>query len=149
MAEKGDRYKRLLIILALVFLVTSAASFLILYQKDDPKEWIFLGFGIYALVFIYFGYMGYKAKLYINADEYALEYRFGFFGKVPEKVIWQTLSKVKFGPTYLAFYKRTGKRKVVQLGWLPYAKVVEIKDKVQHICTEKEIVVEVAEYHKG
>jgi len=149
MVDKGGRYKRLLIVLAIIFLATSLAAFFIFFSKDDPKEWIFLGFAVYALVFFYFGYVGYKSEMFINGDDHALEYQFGFFKKVPEKVIWQTITKVKLGPTYIAFYKRTGKRKVVQFGWLPYAKVVEIKDKVHQICNEKQIEVEVAEYHTG
>lgn len=148
-AEKGGRYKRLLIVLAIVFLATSIAAFFIFFSKDDPMEWIFLGFVGYALIFIYFGYVGYKAEMFINGDDYAIEYQFGFFKKVPEKVIWQTITKVKLGPTYIAFYKRTGKRKVIQFGWLPYAKVVEIKDKIHQIAKEKELEVEVAEYKVG
>ena len=149
MAEKGGRYKRLLIILTVIFLAISLGTFFILYSKDDPKEWIFLAFAIYSLVFVYFGYVGYKAEMFINANDYALEYQFGFFKKVPQKIIWETVTKVKLGPTYLAFYKKTGKRKLIQLGWLPYAKVVEIKDKVQKVAVEKTIELEIADYHKG
>lgn len=69
--------------------------------------------------------------------------------KVPDQVIWETLKKVRLGPTYISFIKRSGKKKVIPLGWLPYAKVVEIKDKVHVICTSKGIDVEVAEYHVG
>ncbi len=149
MEERGSRYKRFLLVLAILFIGISLISFLILHRKNNPNEWFFLTLGGNALIFIYFGYTSYVAKLFINADEHALEYKFGFFGKVPDKIIWQTLSKVKLGPTYIAFYKRTGKRKIVQLGWLPYAKVIEIKNKVQAICEEKQIEIEIADYHKG
>lgn len=146
MADKGNRYKRLLFILALVFLITSAITFWILYKKDNPIEWIFLGLGVYFLLFIYFGYVGYNTKMFINGDDFALEYQFGFFKKVPEKIIWETLTKVKLGFTYIAFFKKTGRRKVIKVGWLPYQKVKEIKNNVQAICDEKKIKVEVAEY---
>ncbi len=149
MAEKGGRYKRMLIFLTAIFLIISLGTFFIFYSKDDPKEWIFLAFAVYSLAFIYFGYVGYKAEMFVNSDDYALEYQFGFFKKVPQKIIWETIVKVKLGPTYLAFFKKTGKRKVIQLGWLPYAKVVEIKDKVQKVAVEKNIEVEVADYQKG
>jgi uncharacterized membrane protein YdbT with pleckstrin-like domain len=148
MAERGGRFKRYLIILGIVFIAIATISFLILYRKGNPMEWIFVAFGVYALAFFYFAYMGYKTKIFINGDEHALEYQFGFFKKVPDKVIWQTISKVKLGPTYLAFYKRTGKRKVIQIGWLPYAKVKEIKSKVHEVCIEKNIQVEEADFQK-
>ena len=147
MADKGSRYKRLLLILALIFLATSAIAFWLLYKKENPIEWIFLGLGIYSLLFIYFGYVGYNTKMFINGDDFALEYQFGFFKKVPEKIIWETLTKVKLGFTYIAFLKKTGRRKVIKVGWLPYQKVKEIKNYVQAICDEKKIKVEVAEYH--
>ena len=146
MVDKGSRYKRLLLILALIFLVTSAIIFWLLYKKDNPNEWIFLGLGVYFLLFIYFGFVGYNAKMFINCDDFAFEYQFGFFNKVPEKIIWETLTKVKLGFTYIAFYKKTGKRKVIKVGWLPYQKVKEIKNTVQAICDEKGIMVDVAEF---
>lgn len=146
MADKGNRYKRLLLILALIFLATSAVIFWIFYQKDNPMEWIFLGLGVYFLLFIYFGYVGYNTKMFINGDDFALEYQFGFFKKVPEKIIWETLTKVKLGFTSIAFFKKSGRRKVIKVGWLPYQKVKEIKNKIQAICNEKNITLEVAEY---
>lgn len=147
MADKGSRYKRLISILAIIFLLTSAIIFWIFYKKDNPIEWIFLGLGVYFLLFIYFAYVGYNAKMFINCDDFALEYQFGFFKKVPDKIIWETLTKVKLGFTYLAFYKKSGKRKLIKVGWLPYQKVKQIKNKVQEICDEKGIKVDIAEYH--
>jgi len=147
MSDKGNRYKRLILIMAIIFLVTSALTYWLLSINNNPSEWIFLGLGVYFLLFIYFGYVGYNSKMFINCDDFALEYQFGFFSKVPDKIIWETLTKVKLGFTYVAFYKKTGKRKVIQVGWLPYQKVKEIKNKVHEICDEKGIKVEVAEYH--
>ena len=147
MEDKGNRYKRLLITLASVFLVTAAITFWILYKNNNSIEWIVLGLGIYFLLFIYFGYVGYNTKMFINCDDFAIEYQFGFFKKVPEKIIWETLTKVKLGFTYIAFFKKTGKRKVINVGWLPYQKVKEIKNKVKEICDEKGIHVDIAEYH--
>ena len=146
MADKGNRYKRLLIILASIFLATAAITFWILYKNDNPVEWIFLGLGVYFLLFIYFGYVGYNTKMFINCDDFALEYQFGFFKKVPDKIIWETLTKVKLGFTSITFFKKTGKRKVIKVGWLPYQKVKEIKNKVKEICDEKGIQVDIAEY---
>ncbi|HAN19447.1 MAG: hypothetical protein A2X13_02110 [Bacteroidetes bacterium GWC2_33_15] len=148
MTNKGTRYKRLLIILTLFFLAVSVLTFWLLSRYDNTNIWFFLGLGIYFLLYIYFGFVGYNSKMFINSDEYALEYQFGFFSKVPDKIIWETITKVKLGFTCITFYKRTGKRKVMEIGWLPYTKVKEIKNKINCFCTEKGIAVEVAEYHK-
>jgi hypothetical protein len=149
MEDKGARYKRLLISLALSFILTSfAAYFLFFKNNDNPNLWILGAWGVYLLLYFYFAFVGYNAKMFINADDFALEYQFGFFRKVPEKLIWETITKVKLGFTYIAFFKRTGKRKVIKIGWLPYSKVKEIKNIVNSICDEKGIEVVTAEYQK-
>lgn len=145
MADKGGRYKRLVIILASAFVATSAAAYF-LFLNSTMSEWLLIGWGVYLLLYIYFGFVGYNTKMFINADDFALEYQFGFFKKVPQKIIWETVNKVKLGFTYIAFYKKTGKRKVIKIGWLPYAKVKEIKNMVDSFCKEKSIEVVVAEY---
>jgi hypothetical protein len=148
MEDKGARYKRLLIILALSFVATSAAVYFLFLKNDNPNLWILIGWPVYLLFYIYFAFVGYNTKMFINADDFALEYQFGFFSKVPDKLIWETIIKVKLGFTYIAFYKRTGKRKIIKIGWLPYSKVKEIKNMVNSICNEKKIEVIVAEYQK-
>jgi len=148
MADKGTRYKRLVIILALLFAATSALAYFLILKNNNPNLWIIVGWAIYFLLYLYFGYVGYNTKMFINADDFALEYQFGFFSKVPDKLIWETITKVKLGFTYIAFYKKTGKRKIIKIGWLPYAKVKKIKNMVNSICTEKGIDVVIAEYHK-
>jgi hypothetical protein len=148
MADKGSRYKRLLIILTSLFFITSVTAYFLFFKENKPNLWIVIGWGAYLLLYIYFGFVGYNTKMFINADNFALEYQFGFFRKVPDKLIWETITKVKLGFTYIAFYKRTGKRKVINIGWLPYSKVKEIKNNVNSICIEKGIKVVVAEYQK-
>lgn len=147
MTDKGGRYKRLIIIMSIIYIVTSAIAFWLLYRIDSLNFGLFIGFGAYLLFFIYFGFVGYNAKMYINNDDFAFEYQFGFFSKVPEKIIWETITKVKLSFTHITFFKKTGKRKVVEIGWLSYVKVKEIKNKVHCFCTEKGIPVEIAEYH--
>ncbi|MFP4025334.1 MAG: hypothetical protein ACLFVR_12485 [Thiohalospira sp.] len=146
MADKGRRYKRLVFILALIFLVSSAIVSWLLYRKDNPNEWFFVGLFFYFLLFIYFGIVGYKAKMYIHCDDFALEYQFGFLKKVPEKIIWETLDKIKLGFTSITFFKKSGRKKVLKIGWVPYEKLKQVKNTVQEICTEKGIAIEVAEY---
>ncbi len=148
--EKGGKFKRFFALLGIIFIVTGLALFLLSHVVSNTILYILIAG--YILQFIYFLYLlfsGYKTKMFVNSDDYALEYQFSMVKKVPEQVIWQTIKKVRIGPTYIAFYKRTGKRKVIELGWLPYAKVVDIKEKIQLICRSKGIEVEIAEYHVG
>ena len=147
MTDKGGRYKRLVITLSAIYIITSAIAIWLLYQSKNLNIWLFVGLTVYFLFFIYFGFVGYNAKMYINIDDFAFEYQFGFFTKVPEKIIWETITKVKLSFTHITFYKKSGKRKVVEIGWLPYVKVKEIKNKVHCFCTEKGVQVELAEYH--
>ncbi len=148
--EKGAKFKRFAILLTLIFSITGVIIYLLSHIVGQTLLFIFLGLFMLQLgYFLYLLFAGSRTKIFINADDYALEYQFSMLRKVPEQIIWQTIKKVRLGPTYMAFFKRSGKKKVIALGWLPYAKVVDIKDKVQKICTEKEISVEVAEYQVG
>jgi hypothetical protein len=146
--ETGNRYKKFLVILMVLFLAAAILSFLILNQQNDPREWIFLAFGIYGLGFIYFAYAGCKAKIYFKADDFAIEYQFGFFLKTPTSIMWDVIKKIRLGPTYITFSKKSGKDKKVQLGWLPYTKVIEIKDKVNSFAQSKGVDIEIAEFSK-
>jgi hypothetical protein len=148
--EKGSKFKRFAALLSLIFVVTGVTIYFLSHIISPTLLYIFLA--LYLLQLIYFFYLlfaGSRAKIFISGDDYALEYQFSMMRKVPDQVIWETLKKVRLGPTYISFIKRSGKKKVIPLGWLPYAKVVEIKDKVHVICTSKGIDVEVAEYHVG
>lgn len=149
MAETSGRYRRFLIVLALIFIVISAISFGVFHNKHDYREWLFAILGVYAIAFIYFAFAGHKAQLYLSADDFAIEYQFGFFVKTPSSIMWQTVNKVKLGPTYMAFLKRSGKGKKIHLGWLPYSKVIEIKEKIKLFSEAKGIEVEVADFHRG
>jgi len=145
-ADKGRRFKRFILILTLVFLASAAGVAWLLYQKQDMETWIFISLGIYFLFFLYFGYIGYNAKMFIRCEDFALEYQFGFFKKVPEKIIWETIDKVKLGFTSITFFKKSGRKKVLKIGWVPYEKIKKIKNNVHSFCAEKGIPIEVAEY---
>lgn len=148
--EKGAKFKRFAILLTLIFAITGIIIYLLSHIVGQTLLFIFLGLYMLQLgYFLYLLFAGSRTKIFINADDYALEFQFSMLRKVPEQIIWQTIKKVRLGPTYMAFFKRSGKKKVIALGWLPYAKVVDIKDKVHKICIEKEIAVEVAEYQVG
>lgn len=148
MAETSGRYRRFLITMAVCLIIASALSFATFYNKHNNSEWAFILLGVYAIVFTYFAFTGYKVKLFFGADEFAIEYQFEFFIKTPNTIIWETLTKIKLGPTYITFFKRSGKGKKVHIGWLPYAKVIEIKNKLKCFSESKGIPVEVAGFTK-
>lgn len=103
----------------------------------------------YLALYVYFAYTAYRTKLYIRSDDFALEYKFGTLLRSTRTVIWQTVVKVKLGPTYIALFKRTGKKVVVRLGWLPYTKVVEIKSKIEQACSQMNIPCEHSSYNRN
>ena len=148
-SESSGRYKRFLVIMAVSLIVVSAISFAILYNKHKTSEWIFVLLGIYALAFLYFALAGHKAKLFFGATDFAIEYQFGFFKKRPKAIIWETLTKIKLGPTYIIFFKKSGKGKKIHIGWLPYAKVIDIKNNIKSFAEEKGTEVEVADFVKS
>lgn len=146
MTNKKSKLYKIWAFGAVIFLFTAISS-VILFQKQFGKaEWPIIILAVYFLLYVYYAWITFKAKLYIKSDEYAAEFSFGMLKRTSEAIIWDTIVKVKLGPTYIAFYKRTGKRKVIRLGWLPYAKVVEIKDSIYKVCEQKAIACEIAEY---
>lgn len=146
--ETGSKYKRFVYTLAIIYFLSSITAFLISYFKNDPIEWVFIGAAIWGIIMISFAFVGSKAKLYFSADDYAIEYQFGFLVKTPTAIIWETVKKVKLGPTYITFFKRSGKGKKVAIGWLPYAKVKEIKELIKQYAESKEIPTEIGELKK-
>ncbi|MGE0078842.1 MAG: hypothetical protein AB7S48_13365 [Bacteroidales bacterium] len=146
MAHKKSKLYKVWAFGALMFVVFGVGSSMLLKDKFGGAMWPVIVMAVYLLLYIYYAWTTYNAKLYVQADEYAVEFSFGMIKRTAEIIIWDTVTKVKLGPTYVAFFKRTGKRKVVSLGWLPYAKVVEIKDRLEQVCGFKGIQCDRAEY---
>lgn len=146
--ETSGRFKQFIIILSAITIVIAAVSYFLFFRNNEVRIWFFIPFLIYLGIFIYFAYIGYKAKIYFMSDEFAIEYQFGFFKQRPTTIIWETVHKVKIGPTYISFLKRSGRGKKLELGWLPYKKLVEIKERIEHCAQKKEIIIEIAEYNK-
>lgn len=149
MSQKRKRLFRVWAYGAMAILVLAGLSLYFLQDMVGHSYWLIaVILLVYLAAYIYFTRVTIKTKLYIKSDEYALEYRFGVLSKSEQIIIWDVLTRVKIGPTYIAFYKRTGKRKVIRLGWLPYSKVVEIKDKIESVCKDKGIKYEIAQYNE-
>lgn len=135
---------------ALLVLTVTALAFKPLRQHVGPKFWIATGLlTAYLAAYIYFARTAARAQLYIKCDDYALKYKFGMLTKSARVIIWDVIAHVKFGPAYVLFYKRNGKKKNMRIGWLPYNKVVDIKNKIEQVCKEKGIPYEFSKYNKA
>lgn len=131
-----------IVLIALIILsIKFAVDKLTMFEMVAPTV-------VYISIYIYLAHRSYNAHIYIKSDEHAVVYKFGVLRKTVKSVIWDTITRVKLGPTYIAFYKRTGKKTVIQLGWLPYVKVREIKEKVCEVAQSKSIPCEWVEYKK-
>lgn len=144
-SEKGDRYKRFLIIISVVLICVTLITYAIFYLNGINNQWVYIISASYIIAFIYFAFKGRKTALYINSDQTALEYQLGFYRQAPIAILWQSIKKVKLGPTYISFFKRSNKRKTIYLGWLPYTKIIEIKSNVERMCKTLNIDIEYGE----
>ena len=148
MTNKKPRIIRLWLIGAVIFVLLFVVSFIILSSKNHKVEWYYVAGVVYFGLYIYFAWSAYHNKLYIQADNFALEYKFGLLARSTKSIMLATITKVKIGPTYINFYKKSGRKTTVQIGWLPYNKVKEIKDSVISLCNNLEISVEKSEFIK-
>lgn len=147
LSHKKSRLIRFWLGGAIILIVLLLLSILFIENAFTRLE-ILLPIVAYFAVYIYFTYKSYYSQMYISSDNYALEYKFGMLSKQVKTIIWDTITKVKFGPTYVAFFKRSGKKNTISLGWLPYAKLKEIKEKICEVANEKGIPCEWAEYKR-
>ena len=148
-SAKEDRLKKYLLIISFVLLFLMLITYGILYINNVRNEWTYILLGFYVAAYIYFAFQGQKTNLYINADTTVLEYQLGYYRRAPIAILWQSIKRVKIGPTYVAFYKKSNKRKVIHLGWLPYAKIIEIKNNIETLCKNLKIDIEYGEIIKN
>ncbi|QKG79405.1 hypothetical protein [Tenuifilum thalassicum] len=146
-SHKRSKLIRLWIVGAVILIASIFLSFLLI-GDDFKKLAVVLPLLIQVSIYIYFAYVTYNARIFIQSDSYALEYKFGLVSKMPKSIIWETVKKIKFGPTYISFNKKSGKKVTISLGWLPYAKLKEIKEKVYQVAQSKSIPCEWAEFKK-
>lgn len=145
--HKKSKLIRLWIVGAIILIITMALSFYLI-GNDATRMAVLVPIVLEVAIYFYFAYSTYNAHVYIQSDSYAIEYKFGMLSKIPKSIIWETITKVKIGPTYIAFYKKSGKRTTLNLGWLPYVKLKEIKEKICAATHDKGIRCEWSEYKK-
>jgi len=146
--SKKPRIIRLLILGTSFFIALSVLSLSIFLTSQSPLEWFFLIAAIYLALYVYFAWLTFKAKLFIKVNQNMFEYKFGLFKRDKNIILWDSIKKVKLGPAYITFFKKSGRRKTVGISWLPYSKVIEIKENLSTIIQKKNIVLEIGEIIK-
>ena len=141
-SSKKPRIIRLLAFGAMVCIAFILASIAVFLKYTSSFEWIFLISAIYVALYVYFAWITYKTKLYIKADVSGIDFKFGIRSNSGSYIIWDSVSKVRIGYAYIAFFKKSGRRKKIQLSWLPYSKVIEVKEKLEAFCKYKKIACE-------
>lgn len=104
---------------------------------------------LYIAAFTYSYRIRLRTKYYVRSDEQIIEYKLHAMDRLKQQLLWDSIERVKFGATYVAFYKRTGKRKLLKMGWLTYDSVIRIKRQLQQACAERDIPYEVAQIYRG
>jgi hypothetical protein len=144
---RKSKFFRLLIVVAIILALLAIFTILIFVNRQEGGYvGLILIWVSYFLIYLYWAWYSFRVKLYIHADEFAIKFKFGMIPSSSQVILWETIEKVRLGPTHIAFYKKTGRRKMAKLGWLPYSKVVEIKEKVADVCRMKNIPVEIADF---
>jgi len=146
--SKEPRIRRLLIFGAIICVGFTLASLSIFLTLQSSLEWFFLIAAVYLALYIYYAWVAYKAELFVKSDTDNFEYKFGVLSSSKNVIMWNVVSKVKIGPAYVAFYKKSGRKKLVNLSWLPYSKVIEIKESVIQMCENKRIKYEKVDFIK-
>ncbi len=145
-SSKKPRVIKQLIFGAIICMILTLASLSVSFRMKSPIEWFFLITILYFCLYIYFAWLTFKTKLYVKADENGIEFKFGIRSKTANYINWDLIKRVGIGYAYISFFKKSGKRRRIQLGWLPYSQVVEIKDKVAELCKHKGVSYEFVDF---
>ena len=129
-------------------LLSALTSLSIFLTIKTSLEWISLIFAIYIALYIYFAWITLETKLFVKADNNGIEFKFGIRFSSKNYFIWDAVKNVRIGYAYIVIYKKSGRRNRVQLGWLPYGKVIEIKESLEGICRDKRIPCEKVDFIK-
>lgn len=143
---KKQRVFRLLIYETLICIGLMLLTVFLFFSFSSTIEYYLLVIPIYLLLYLYFVWISLKTNLFIKVNEDSIVLKFGIRNSSKDILLWDTIKNVRVGPTYISFYKKSGKRRRFMLGWLPYAQVIEIKDKLIDVFESKKIPYEVVDF---
>lgn len=146
--RKRSRTIRLLALGAGACLLLVIITFLVFLKSKSSIEWPLLFQTVYLLFYIYFAWITLKAKIFIKADSNGIVFKFGIRNRSKDYLLWETVSRIKIGPTYITFLKRSGRMKKIPLGWMPYKKVIEVKETLVELSESKNIPYEIVEFER-
>lgn len=122
----------------------------IIVTKNNYNRAIYIALLLFYVVAMAYSYrIRIRTKYYVRSDAQMLEFKLHAMERLKQQLLWESIEHVKFGATYVAFYKRTGKRKQLKMGWLTYDSVLRIKHQLQQACTERGIPYVVAPIYRG
>ena len=145
-SSKKPRVIRQLIFGAIICLSLTLTSLSIFLTMNSSLEWFFLIAAVYVALYIYFAWLTFKTKLYVKADENGIEFKFGIRSKTANYLNWGLIKRIGIGYAYISFFKKSGKRRRIQLSWLPYSKVVKIKENLIEVCKHRGISYEIVDF---
>lgn len=133
-AKRGGKYLRFLVVSSLVLIVLFVLTSIFFLKYGQFNKWLFILYGVYIVSYFYALLASYNARIYIKANKYALSYHFLYYRKAPFVIVWKTVKTVKIGPTYLEFFKLTGKSKRINIGWISYKELMIVKKRVESLA---------------
>jgi len=146
--RKRARSIRFLALGAGVCILLIIVTFLVFLKYNSSVEWPLLFQTVYLSFYVYFAWITLKAKIYIKADGNEIVFKFGIRNRSKDYILWETVSGIKIGPTYITFFKKSGRKKRIPLGWMPYKKVIEVKETVVELSSSKNIPCEIVEFER-
>ncbi|HOG20301.1 MAG TPA: hypothetical protein PKW37_07660 [Salinivirgaceae bacterium] len=143
--ERSKRFRRFIVLISIILVVMVGLTFWAFYAFSIFGIWLILLLSLHTIIYFYLVYKGYKSELYVKSDNEVLSFKLSLYRRTPTLVFWDSIKKVKIGPTYVAFYKRSGKRKTMYLGWLSYANNINVKRNIESIVKQLSIDIEYGE----
>ncbi len=147
-SSKKPRIIRLLIFGSLVYLSSTIASLSIFMKFNSSLRWLIIVAVIYFALYIYFAWLTFTTNRFVKANDNGIVFKFGIRSSMANVIIWDSINKVRIGYAYIAFYKKSGRIKKVHLSWLPYIKIIEIKEKLEAFCKNKDIAYDKIDFIK-
>ncbi|MGI6479383.1 MAG: hypothetical protein ACOX0M_08085 [Salinivirgaceae bacterium] len=143
--ERSKRFRRFIILISIILVIMVGLTFWAFYAFSIFNIWLILLLSLHTIIYFYLVYKGYKSELYVKSDSSVLSYKLSLYRRTPTLIFWGSIRKVKIGPTYVTFHKRSGKRKTMYLGWLSYANNINIKHNIDIIARQLNIEIEYGE----
>ncbi|MBR7068671.1 MAG: hypothetical protein IKI28_10180, partial [Bacteroidales bacterium] len=100
------------IMIAAVVVLSIVCILNIIVTKNHFNRIVYIALLLCYVVSMAYSYrIRIRTKYYVRSDAQMLEYKLHAMDRLKQQLLWESIEHVKFGATYVGFYKRTGKRK--------------------------------------